>query len=145
MSILNKNSILIIGFLLSLWVCYAIAISPTIKLKTEVDALKKRHLENEQTLNNLNLLLFQKKQYDQLLDKYNLNSETSLQNNLLEVLNKFGKESKVTIVSFNQPHTFKSKNTKFKTYSFKLKGNFTSILKIIHQLEQEYSFGKITS
>lgn len=145
MNILQKNSILLLGFLLSLWVCFVLAITPTLELKSQVDVLKKKHFENQQILSNLNSLLLQKKQYDQLLEKHHLSSRTSLQNNLLEVINQFGKENKLSIISFNKPHSFNNKNTRFKTYSFKVRGSYSSILKLIHSLEQKYSFGKISS
>ena len=54
MSDSKKNKILLLSFLSSLWVCYILAISPTLALKKEAKFLEKKHLQNQETLLELN-------------------------------------------------------------------------------------------
>ena len=145
MSDSKKNKILLLSFLSSLWVCYILAISPTLALKKEAKFLEKNHLQNQETLLELNRLILQKKQYEQILKTYPVYKTSSLQNNLLETIHTFGKKQQLKIVSFHQPHSAVFKNTLFTTYSFEVKGSYQSMVKLIQHLEEKRLFGTVFS
>lgn len=69
--------------------------------------------------------------------------DTSLQNNLLRVLNEEALLNNLDIIDFNQPHIHLNELNETHTFTFKLKGGYVDILKTIHALEQKGNFGKI--
>jgi len=67
------------------------------------------------------------------------------QNNLLSTINSFADTTNISIVSFQNPHVFKTNDTKTLTHSFTVKGNFNTITRLLFKLEQEYKLGNIIS
>lgn len=128
-----------------LWVCYVLAISPTLDLKKEAKNLEKKALQNQKIRREIDALTLQKKQYEQVLKTYPVQKLNSLQNILLETIHTYGKNHGLKIVSFHEPHSFVSQSTLFTTYAFEIKGSYVAMVKLIHHLEQKRLFGKVFS
>ncbi len=137
-----KNILLVVGFILSLFICYEFAFSKTLELKKQ----KEKLLQEEAIFKNIpkqfSLLKQKERYYDSILTKYQL-KESSLQNNLLKTLNRYAEENNLDITSFIEPHQYEQDNLITKSYSFTIQGDYNSILKLIHHLEQKTRFGEI--
>lgn len=144
MSSKSKNILLIIGFLLSLFICYKLAIKNTLDLKQNYTTLKQENRILKNTSKQLSLLKQKEKHYDSLLNKYQLKG-SSVQNNLLKTINSFADNNSLSLVHFLEPHIIKSNNLIIKTYQFTLEGDYNDILLLVHKLEQQTKFGEITS
>ncbi|WP_199769292.1 hypothetical protein [Flavivirga eckloniae] len=140
----TKNIALLSGFLLALVLCYQLAISKTVALKKEYNALKQQEVLFENTPKQISLLKQKQTYYDSLLNKYQING-SSLQNNLLKTVTVFADSTNLKVVSFLEPHIIHKNNLKINTYQFVLEGNFNAIIKLIHKLEQDTKFGEITN
>lgn len=138
----NKNILLLVGFTLTLLFCYQIAISKTVVLEKEYDSLKQEERLFENTPKQVSLLKQKQHYYDGLLSKYQLNG-SSVQNNLLKTINSFSDSANIKVIGFLEPHIINQNGLKISTYQFSLEGDYNSILKLIHKLEQETKFGEI--
>lgn len=99
----------------------------------------------EKTRKELVSLAKQNQHYIKLLEKHKITTDASVQNKLLEHINRIAQQNKLTVVAFNLPHSFTVAGTTFNTYSFRVRGSYTSIIKLIYDLEQLAKFGKVTS
>ncbi len=138
----TKNIILISGFLLVLILCYKLAINKTIDLKQEFKQLKEQEILFKNTPRQLSLLKQKQKYYDSILTKHKI-SGSSIQNNLLKVINTYADSTNIKVVTFLEPHIINQNDLKINTYQFTLQGKYNSIIKLIHLLEQETKFGEI--
>lgn len=138
----TKNIALLSGFALSLFICYKFAIVNTIDAKKEHRNLKKQEALFGNTPKQLSILRQKEKYYDSILGKYQLNGG-SIQNNLLKTINSFSDANNLKVVSFLEPHLHKQNDLLIKTYQFTLEGDYNSIIKGIHKLEQDTKFGEI--
>ncbi len=139
-----KNIVLIIGFLLSLLICYKYAISNTIDYKNRYVNLKQQEQLFINTPKQLSILKQKKKHFDSILSKHQLDG-TSIQNNLLKTINSFVQTNSIKVTSFIEPHIVFKNDLTIKTYIFTLEGSYNSIIKLIHQLEQQTKYGEIIS
>ncbi len=138
----TKNIVLIIGFLLSLFICYKYAFKNTIEYRSKYSKLKSQEQLFENTPRQLTLLKQKKSHYDSILSKYQLDG-TSIQNNLLKTINSFAKANSLKVKNFVEPHISTQNDLTVKTYQFTLEGDYDSIIKLIHQLEQQTKYGEI--
>jgi len=141
----KKNIVLFFWLILLLWISYIFSFSKSFEVLNKYKALSK---EKEMLKSIPNQIIKLKKEnvyLDSLLAKNKLSSESSFQNNLLQHISSYGKENNLKIVSFNSPHVFSKNESTMKTFSFSVKGNYTSIIKLIYNLEQKNKFGKIIS
>ncbi|NVK51293.1 MAG: hypothetical protein HWD85_00040 [Flavobacteriaceae bacterium] len=139
-----KNKVLIVGFLILIIVIYKFTIAKTIETKKVVSKLK----SEQETLNNISTTIYQlqteEKTLDTILNNYNLSIDNSFQQSLLKSITSFANKYHLQILAFNKPHELKTTITKLKTYSFEVRGDFISILKMINELEQ-LQLGKLIS
>lgn len=140
----QKNIVLIIGFALALIICYQLAISKTLQQKEQFNALSKEAMLFKNTPKQLSLLKQKEVYYDSLLTKYQLDG-SSIQNNLLKVINTFANDNNLKVVSFLEPHTISKNDLVVKTYELVIEGDFNAINKLIYKLEQETKFGEIVN
>lgn len=138
----TKNILLVAGFIISLILCYHLAISNTLVLKKEYNDLKEEELLFKNTPKKLPLLKQKETYYDSLLSKYQI-QDGSIQNNLLKSINTFTSNNSLKVIGFLEPHIFKANDLNIKTYQFTIEGNYNSILKLIYHLEQQTKFGEI--
>ncbi|SFZ93380.1 hypothetical protein SAMN05428642_103100 [Flaviramulus basaltis] len=140
----TKNILFGIGFILVLVLCYQLAISKTLVLKNEYNALSQQEALFENTPKQISLLKQKQKYYDSLLNKYQIKG-SSLQNGLLKTINAFADSSNIKVVGFLEPHIIEQNDLKVNTFQFTLEGDYNAILKLIHKLEQDTKFGEITN
>ena len=145
MSLQQKNSALLVGFILLLWLGYQFSFSKTFQLKGQHKTLLKEQALFTNVSQKLTALKQQDVYYDSILKSKRISSESSFQNSLLQTITAFADTTNIKIVAFNNPHIFKADNTIFNTFSFTLKGSFSKITQLIYQLEQNYKLGKIIS
>ncbi len=138
----SKNILLITGFILVLVLSYQLTISKTVTLKQEYNTLKKEAQLFKNTPKQLSLLKQKQKYYDSLLNKHQIKSG-SIQNNLLKTINTYAYNNKLKVIRFLEPHTSKSNDLIIKTHQFTVQGDYNTILKLIHRLEQQTKFGEI--
>ncbi len=145
MSLKQKNIVLLIGFVLLLWLTYQFSIAKIFEAKNEYNTL----LNQKELLSNvpeqINYLKQQNEYFDTILEKNKISIESSFQNNLLQFINNYATDNQLKLVAFNEPHQFVENDAILKTYSFTVKGNYASILKLIHKIEQRGNFGKLIS
>lgn len=138
----SKNNILLGSIVLALFICYKLAIQKTIVFRNEYQELVTETSSVKEIPRQLAVLKKKEKYYDSILQNMDL-EDTSLQNNLLRVLNEEVLLNNLDIIDFNQPHIHQNELNETHTFTFKLKGEFVDILKTIHALEQKGNFGKI--
>ena len=144
MNLKQKNSVLLLGFLLLVWIAYLFSFSKTIDVNKRHTVLKQQDDLFVSASQNLNNLKQQDIYYNSLLKKYQISTESLFQNSLLNTLNLYSSKNKLKIIEFKDPHRFKlSNNAIQETYTFTVESDFNSIVKLIYSLEQHYKFGKI--
>jgi len=145
MSLKHQNIILFTGLIILLWIAYQFAIANTLEAKNRYNTLLKHKELTSNIPQQINYLKQQNRYFDSVLKKNKINSESSFQNNLLQIINSFTDKNGLTIISFNEPHLTVRNETLLKTYIFTVKGNFKQILELIYALEQIGTYGKISS
>lgn len=139
----NKNILLIIGFLLVLVLSYRMAFSRTLSAHREVNALEEETVTFENLAGMSATLNAREKFADSVLRKNNIRN-SSIQNNLLELLNQESEEKHFTITEFNEPHEFTENGATITSYRFTLRGEFNVMQDVLYTLEQQYNFGKVS-
>jgi hypothetical protein len=138
----QKNIVLIVGFIAVLYICYLLAISKTLEQKGLYNTLSKEVLLSKNAPKQLSMLKQKEVYYDSLLMKYQLDG-SSIQNNLLKVINSYADANNLKVVSFLEPHVISQNDLTIETYDFIVEGHYNDIIKLIYQLEQQTKFGEI--
>mgnify|MGYP003636214383 CR=1 FL=1 len=138
----NKNRLLVAGFIVLLILSYRFSISKTIETKQALNAIENEAIGFDDML-SMNLSFKQRERnVDSILNKSNLDN-TSIQNNLLDVLNAESAKGLFRIEKFESPHAFSEKEVTITSYIFNLQGSYEQMEDILYQLEQKYNFGQI--
>jgi len=140
----QKNILLLVGFLFALVICYQLAIKNTWDQKRQFDRLSNESILFKNAPKQLSLFKQKERYYDSLLTKYQLDG-SSIQNNLLKVINAYANDNNLKVISFLEPHVLIKNDLTLKTYEFVLEGEYNSINQLIYQLEQQTKFGEIIS
>ncbi|WP_418637453.1 hypothetical protein [Winogradskyella sp.] len=130
-----KNKLLVLGVLLALFIVYRFAITNTIEAQKTVRELNQEKGLLKNISNKISNLKEKEAQLDAVLKKKNISINNSFQQTLLQNLSSFAKQNNLQIIAFNEPHIFNSRITELHTYSFEIKGNFNSLLKMVNHLE----------
>lgn len=138
----TKNIVLVIGCIIALVLCYNLAFSKTLQLKSSFDELTKEDNLYRKAPKTLSILRQKEHHYDSILEKYKL-SGGSIQNTLLKDINTFSEDNNLKVNNFLEPHVFASEDLIIKSYQFSLEGDYTEIIQLIYTLEQESNFGEI--
>jgi len=138
----NKNIFLLIAVIVILFLCYKFSISNTIAIRKEYKNLIKQESIFNDIPKQLSLYANKEIYYDSILNTMNI-GDTSLENNILRLLNVEAKKGNFKIIDFNNPHVYQTQDNTFNTYNFTLQGNYTSLLKAIYTIEKKNSFGEI--
>lgn len=140
----QKNIALGSGFLLLLWIVYAIPVHKTLEAKT----LKTKLFKEKELLDNasqrIEFLQQKNKHFNKLLKENDISASSSFQQILLKKITTFSEKKNIEVLTFNEPHRVENQQTKKETYFFEVKGNFASILKLTNQLEQQ-QLGELVS
>ena len=140
----QRNIALIVSFILTLILCYQLAIKNSLEIKkqhmhlvSEVESLKNAPQQ-------LSLLKQKKVYYDSLLTTFQLN-DSSIQNNLLKVINTYANSNNLKVIDFLEPHVSTIDELVINTYDFTLEGSYNSINQLVYYLEQQTKFGEVIS
>ncbi len=143
MSARQKTIALLLGLLLLLAVSYPLAISRTVALKKEHDILNKELSSFGNFDNEFNRLFQKEIHLDSVLTKLSLN-DLSAENSLIRFLDIQSKQFNTILVDFNPTHSVASDNGVLSTYNFKIQGDFSNLLQVLHKIETESSFGEVS-
>jgi Tfp pilus assembly protein PilO len=138
----NKNILLLFGFFLVLIVCYKLALSKTFEQRDKYENLQQEVILFKNAPLQLTNLKQKNVYFDSILTKNKL-AGSSIQNNLLKVLNANAAANSLEIINFLEPHIFEKNELKIKTYEFTVEGAYANIINLIYQLEQKTRFGEI--
>lgn len=139
----TKNILLVLGFISILILAYNYSFSTTFEVKEQLDDLNMQIAENSNSGLSQTDLEGKERFLDSIIKKNN--SGNSLQNDLLEVLNKHSKEHDFKIVSFRQPHHYLNEDqTEITSFQFELEGKYENLEHILHILEKDHSFGSLS-
>ncbi|MEM7485662.1 MAG: hypothetical protein AAF348_10690 [Bacteroidota bacterium] len=122
--------------------CYKFAISNTLALRKEYRSLKAEEQLFKDIPQQLVFLSKKEKYLDSLLQKLNLNN-TSMENNLIRLVNSEAAKNDLKVMDFNPPHRVITDNNSVTTYEFVLRGGFGPILKTIYTIEHRSTFGEV--
>jgi len=142
MKLSNKNKLLFLGILIMGILSYKLAIEKTINARKEVSRLEQKIEEVKDIPKYLSILAQKEQQYDSILKDMDIN-DTSIQNNLLRIINQEAKNNHIKVIDFNEPHVHTKEDNQLYTYSFNLNGSYTNILKVIHTIEQKGNYGEV--
>ncbi|ALM09324.1 hypothetical protein SB49_13995 [Sediminicola sp. YIK13] len=131
-----------LGLAVMLFLSYKLAISNTIELHQELGALSKEEQIFKDIPKQISMYSGKKQYYDSLLTEMNVGN-SSLENNLLRVLNSQIIQNNLKLIDFNKPHIFIDNDTELNTYTITMEGGFSNILKTVHSIEQRATFGEI--
>lgn len=140
----TKNLLLVAGFMMAIIVAYQYSFSKTIETRDRLEALKSQIANNSQTsINRMNLEA--KEIYlDSIINK-NRAGNSSLQNNLLKVLNHYSEKYSYKIISFEEPHVQVFQDSSdITSFQFTLEGEYINLEKLLYELESDYSFGALS-
>lgn len=140
----SKNITLVFVLILMFVSAYYFGVSKTVEISKQLSVLEARKALHQSAPKQLTLLEAKEKALNKVLQKNNL-SGVSLQNHLLEVLNKETNTTDLKITSFKKPHAYFNTNLKSTTttYQFGLSGSYNTIINTIYNLEQNYNFGNV--
>lgn len=139
----KKNKILIFGFIAVLYICYSLAFSKTFKSYEEYKLNKDNSERNFIFQTEIQNLRIREKQLDSLLSENNFVEDKIFQNELLKIINSKIFSDKITLINFQEPHTFIKNNKKTLSYLFTLRGQYSGLAKLINEIEQNKSLGII--
>ena len=143
MKLNQKNKLLLLGFILAIYVCYALAVSKTMSHYKKYNSSKEIAQKNTNLLIETSNLKAKEKQLDSFLSENNLIKDELFQNELLKIINQNTVSNKLTIINFNEPHFFVKQSKKIYSYSFTLKGTYSGLTKLMNQIENNKSLGII--
>lgn len=143
MNLKNKNILLIIGFLLLAFLAYNFSILKTLDVKDQLIEIKQQIKDKSLLTTNYQNLVTKEIYLDSVIGSEK--SQTSVQNELLEILNTGSRELNFKIMAFNEPHKFVYEDkTETTSFQFILEGPYGGIEKMLYNLENNYSFGTIS-
>ncbi|MEN1784419.1 MAG: hypothetical protein AAGF77_04690 [Bacteroidota bacterium] len=131
-----------LAIVVALLLCYQLALSKTFALYKEYQTLQKETALSLRIPKELQLLAGKEQSLDATLKEMNL-GDTSVENNLLGAITRGAAEGTVRIVDFQETHSVTTNDLTIDTYRFSLEGSFNDILKVVHGLELQGSFGKV--
>ena len=139
---LNKNNkLLLLGLVLTLYICYAFAFSNTIEYYNEYSS--KAELV-ESAINNpevLQQLAIKEKQLDAVLEEYSISEGESFQNELLKKVSALSAHNHLKVIDFKEPHIIVENEIKKSSYRFTLQGSFNGIMLLINAIENDATLG----
>lgn len=139
----KKNKLLLLGFILSLHICYSFAFSNTLSYYKEYKAKIDSLINLDNTTTDLPQLQSKEKQLDLLLTKNKLSGNDFFQNELLKSINSNAIKYQLKIIDFKEPHSFTENNQIIVSYPFTLKGSYNGTMALLNSMENNRTFGII--
>lgn len=142
MKLNKKNKMLVFGFIVSLYVCYNLALSKTLFYRSQY----KSNLEIEEGNLNNPRLLAQLKNKETEIDKWLLANNSNLsnfQNELLKQISEFSETYRLKVVDFKEPHRFMENKSVIENYTFSVEGSFNNTLIMLNKMENKHNLGQV--
>lgn len=135
--------ILLVSALVLIVLSYHLSIKKTLMARAEYEEL----LIKEAQIASLDSDLLKWTELNQLLDtKFGNNGAyLDFQENLLHQVGEFCHKNKLVLSEFSEPFSGVDGNYEVETIILKIQGRFHPLLKLLHNLEDEFSGGKISS
>ncbi|KDN55713.1 hypothetical protein [Flavobacterium seoulense] len=143
MKLNKKNKFLLFGFAFALYICYAFAISNTIKYYKEYHSKEELITDNSSSPKLAYQLHQKENQLDELLSQYNITTSESFQNDLLKQLNNFCNIHHLKVIDFKEPHIVTDKGFVNSSYIFSLEGSYNGCLSLLNKIENSPNLGSI--
>lgn len=142
----RKNTLLLIGSVLFMLICYSLSISKSIEAY-ELNQELKSVISQQKTLPSKKLTLIKELK---ALDSNEIRNKTNYGGNtneqiILAFVSNYCKESKLLLKEF--PKTFRTQQNEYElqTNYFNVSGSFSKILRLIYLLEQTKKIAKVSS
>lgn len=142
MTVQNKNKILVIAAIATLFMSYRFAISKTLELRNRYRQLQEQELLFQNGPKQFSLLKKKEQYYDSIRNRYQL-AGSSMQNNLLKTINGYVEDLDLQLIRFSEPHIEQQQGVTVKTYELVIQGNYNVSMQLIYKLEQKTRFGEI--
>lgn len=142
MKLNRKNKLLIAAFLVSLFLCYQLAIKNTLKYYNQYESQKEVLASAHNYPKMLADLTKREKGINNWLSK-NDNLSNYFQNELLKQLNLYCASNNLKIVDFKEPHQSVKDQLETNSYTFSVEGPFNTTLKLLNTLENNHNLGFI--
>lgn len=143
MKLNRKNKLLLLGFIIVLYICYAFAISNTLSIYKEFQTKNDVLIQNKSTPKLAYQLLQKEKQLDKLLAEHHVKTSESYQNDLLKQLNFYSAKYSLKVIDFKEPHIIIENNTTTSSYIFSLQGSFNGSIALLNKLENNPALGTV--
>ncbi|HIA11325.1 MAG TPA: hypothetical protein EYN69_04525 [Flavobacteriales bacterium] len=140
----KKNIILTVTAVIFLFLSYELAFEKTMAVNNSCSELEKQ-LELAVNAPGQIALLQSKLQSIERVIGSQTDSGIDPQQQLLEFVSNYCESEKITLVEFPKPLSHAADDYSIETNIFIVKGNFVKILKLVYELEQSQSVGKIVS
>ncbi|MGB3468386.1 MAG: hypothetical protein WBA74_24085 [Cyclobacteriaceae bacterium] len=137
----KKNIALAITIVVLLIVGYFLSFSKTLELTRENEQLR----SDEDSGTNLPLRIASVNRNIQKLDSLILLNEESYQARLLGTLSKYCQKHKTTLLEVKDVEFSQYENAPYETYSIKMEGKYTDLIRTMSDMENNYGLGKIQS
>lgn len=141
MKLNRKNKLLIAGFLITLYICYAFAFSNTLEYYSLYSSQQEIVANNLHDPQILPLLSAKERKIDQALSQHISTSGTSFQNELLSELTILSRKYNLKIIDFKEPHIFVENNIRVSSYTFSFEGSFNDMLLVLNKIENNSALG----
>ena len=143
MKLNRQNKLLIAGFFIALYLCYAFAFSNTLEYYSSYTTGKKLADGNANNPAYLKQLALKEQLLAKTLAAFTGATDASFQNELLKQLTALGNRHGLKIIDFKEPHIFVKDDIRASSYVFSLQGSFNGILLAVNGLENDPSLGYI--
>lgn len=135
---------LLIFGLIILLLAYHIAISPTIKLKKDLDSLQVKLIQVEKAPETIKYYENRLTEINTKIGK-NYNQNQNFQKNLLNEISSNCDRYSLVLKDFPQVHIWQKQNYNFITGYARVEGSYIPLLKLLYKLETDHSYGRLVS
>ncbi|QYJ68268.1 general secretion pathway protein [Flavobacterium litorale] len=143
MKLNRNNKLLLLGLVVTLYICYVFAFANTIKY---YKAYNDKNTLVQSAINNPNIvkkLVIKEKQLDTILKQYSIIEKESFQNELLKKITVLSNRNDLKITDFKEPHSITENGVKTSSYIFTLQGSYNGMLLLINAIENDVTLGAI--
>ena len=140
----KKNQILWIGGAALVLFIYFFTISDTLDLISETNALEERTQQSADMPGTVVILKSQIAEIEKLMGA-SRDSGKTFQNELLDVVSAYCKESGIVLKEFPAPVVHRDHSYRVETSMFTIEGHFTGLVKLVYLLEQVKRIGRVAS
>jgi hypothetical protein len=130
----------ILAFILAYW----IAISRTVETRSNLKDIRKKMEQIGTAPENIALLEKRVALINKIIGE-NPNDIPEFQKNLLNIISNYCAENSLILKEFPQIHTWQEQDYQFITGYASIEGPFTTLLKLLYNLESTHSVGRIVS